>query len=174
MTSALSAITSSFTFVNIRHIQAENGFAKGACWGCPKGIVDIRLQTGVHIRACTPNESKCTPMPLSEAKARNAKPKSKPYKLTDGEGLFLLVTPAGGKYWRLKYFFEGREKLLALGVYPEVSLSEARERRLQARRQLAAGKDPGQECGLRGTIARRDGGSKHMSCRGSVIDPLPR
>lgn len=84
-------------------------------------------------------------MPLSEVKARNAKPRSKPYKLSDGDGLFLLVTPAGGKYWRLKYYFGGKEKLLALGVYPEVGLADARERCMNARKQLAAGKDPGQE-----------------------------
>lgn len=84
------------------------------------------------------------PMPkcLSDALARNSKPKPKPYKLSDGDGLFLLITPAGGKYWRLKYFFAGKEKLLALGVYPEVSLADARERRTQARKLLAAGQDP--------------------------------
>ncbi len=80
---------------------------------------------------------------LSDAKARNAKPAAKPYKIADGNGLFLLVTPSGGKYWRLKYFFAGKEKLLALGVYPDISLAEARERRAQARKVLAAGNDPG-------------------------------
>ncbi len=84
------------------------------------------------------------PSCLSDAKARNAKPQSKPYKIADGEGLFLLVTPTGGKYWRLKYFFAGKEKLLALGVYPEVSLADARDRRAQARKVLAAGNDPGE------------------------------
>jgi integrase len=58
--------------------------------------------------------------------------------------LFLLVTPSGSKYWRLKYHFAGREKLLALGVYPEVSLGDARERRMQARKAVAAGNDPGE------------------------------
>lgn len=82
------------------------------------------------------------PISLSDAKARNAKPKSKPYKLSDGEGLFLVVMPSGSKYWRLKYFFNGKENLLALGVYPEVSLSDARERRANTRKLLAAGKDP--------------------------------
>jgi len=84
------------------------------------------------------------PMPksLSDAKARNAKPRPKPYKIADGEGLFLLITPGGGKYWRLKYFYAGKEKLLALGVYPEVTLADARERRIQARKVLAAGNDP--------------------------------
>jgi hypothetical protein len=58
------------------------------------------------------------PISLSDAKVRNAKAKIRPYKLNDGEGLFLLVTPNGSKYWRLKYFFANKEKLLALGVYP--------------------------------------------------------
>lgn len=81
-------------------------------------------------------------MSLSDAKVRNAKPKAKPYKISDGEGMFLLVHPTGGKYWRLKYHYAGKEKLLALGVYPEISLADARERRAQARKTLAAGGDP--------------------------------
>jgi integrase len=83
-------------------------------------------------------------MSLSDAKVRNAKPQSKPYKITDGEGMFLFVASSGSKYWRLKYHFAGKEKLLALGVYPEVSLADAREGRAQARKILAAGKDPGE------------------------------
>lgn len=83
-------------------------------------------------------------MSLSELKARNAKPKTKPYKLADGDGMFLLVSPTGGKYWRLKYRIGGKEKLLALGVYPEVSLADARKRRVKAREALAAGDDPGE------------------------------
>jgi integrase len=83
------------------------------------------------------------PKSLSDAAARNAKPKAKPYKIADGEGLFMLVMPSGAKYWRLKYFFGGKEKLLALGVYPDVALAEARDRRVQARKVLAAGNDPG-------------------------------
>jgi hypothetical protein len=82
-------------------------------------------------------------MSLSDAKVRNAKPRTKPYKIADGEGLFLTVMPSGSKYWRLKYFLSGKEKLLALGVYPEVTLSDARDRRAQARKVLAAGNDPG-------------------------------
>lgn len=82
---------------------------------------------------------------LSELKIKAAKRAEKPYKLFDGDGMFLLVTPAGGKLWRLKYRFNGREKLLALGAYPEITLSEARERRFEARRLLAHGTDPGQE-----------------------------
>ena len=84
------------------------------------------------------------PHALSDTAVRNAKPKAKPYKMSDGEGLFLLITPSGAKYWRLKYFFAAREKLLALGVYPDVTLADARERRAQARKVLAAGNDPGE------------------------------
>ena len=82
------------------------------------------------------------PQSLSDAKARNAKPKARPYKISDGEGLFLLVAPNGSKYWRLRYFFAGKEKALALGVYPEVTLADAREGRARAREALAAGQDP--------------------------------
>lgn len=84
------------------------------------------------------------PVSLSDAKVRNARPRSKRYKFADGEGLFLVVMPSGSKYWRLKYFFAGREKLLALGVYPDIGLAEARERRAEARKLLATGKDPGE------------------------------
>ncbi len=82
-------------------------------------------------------------MPLTDIKIRNVKPNKKPAKLFDGGGLFLLVTPSGGKWWRLKYRFGGREKLLSLGTYPEISLQEAREKRDQARKQLANDIDPG-------------------------------
>jgi len=81
---------------------------------------------------------------LTDTKVRNAKPSAKPYKLTDGGGLFLLVQPTGGKLWRYKYRFAGKEKKLALGIYPDVSLADARERHAQARKVLAAGKDPGE------------------------------
>jgi integrase len=83
-------------------------------------------------------------MSLSDAKVRNAKSRTKPYKIADGEGLFLFITPAGGKYWRLKYFFGGKEKVLALGVYPEITLADAREQRAQTRKLLASGTDPGE------------------------------
>jgi len=83
-------------------------------------------------------------MPLTDAKARNAKPKNKQYKLFDHHGLFLIVSPAGGKWWRFKYRFGGKEKLLSLGTYPEVSLSQARERRDAARKQVADDIDPSQ------------------------------
>ena len=83
-------------------------------------------------------------MALSDTKIRNAKPKSKQYKLFDGDGLFLLISPKGGKWWRFKYRFGGKEKLLSLGIYPEVTLAQARERRHKARSQVANNIDPGQ------------------------------
>ena len=84
------------------------------------------------------------PKSLSDAKVRNAKPRMRPYKISDGEGLFLVVMPSASKYWRLKYVFAGKEKLLALGVYPGITLADARERRAQARKLLATGTDPGE------------------------------
>jgi integrase len=80
-------------------------------------------------------------MPLTDSAIRTAKPGEKARKLSDGGGLFLLVTPNGGKWWRLKFRFEGKEKLLSLGTYPEVGLREAREKREEMRRLLAAGVD---------------------------------
>jgi integrase len=82
-------------------------------------------------------------MPLSNLKVQTAKPKGKPYKLFDGDGLYLLVTEKGHKWWRFKYRFHGKEKSLAFGTYPEISLVDARERRNEARRQVANGIDPG-------------------------------
>ncbi len=83
-------------------------------------------------------------MALTNNAIQAAKPKQKPYKLTDGHGLYLAVNPAG-KYWRLKYRFDGKEKLLAIGVYPDVGLKAARERRDEARKLLADGIDPNAE-----------------------------
>jgi integrase len=84
-------------------------------------------------------------MSLSDTAIRNAKPTAKPYKLSDEKGLFLLVKPSGGKWWRYKYRFAGKEKLLALGTYPNTSLADARKRHEKARKLLAEGIDPGQE-----------------------------
>lgn len=81
-------------------------------------------------------------MKLSDIAVKKSKAESKAYKLADGGGMYLEVTPSGSKYWRLKYRFEGKEKKLALGVYPEITLMLARERRLDARKLLAAGVDP--------------------------------
>jgi hypothetical protein len=99
-------------------------------------------------------------MPLTDTAIRNAKPAAKPVKLFDERGLFLLVTPAGGKWWRFRYKFDGKEKLLSLGVYPDIPLASrtlkdeetgkarkikgARELRDEARELLAQGVDPGE------------------------------
>jgi Arm DNA-binding domain len=81
-------------------------------------------------------------MALTDTAARKAKPRDRAYKLTDGHGLYLLVTPMGGKYWRLKYRAAGKQKALALGVYPQVTLAEAREKQATARKQISQGIDP--------------------------------
>lgn len=81
-------------------------------------------------------------MSLTDIKAKNAKPLEKEYKLTDGFGMFLRVTPKGSKYWQMAYRFEGKQKLFSIGVYPAVSLSDARQRRDEAKRLLAQGIDP--------------------------------
>lgn len=84
-------------------------------------------------------------MKLTARQVDTSKPKDKPYKLSDGGGLYLLVNPNGSRYWRLKYRIAGKEKLLALGVYPDITLAEARQKRADAKKVLAAGGDPGQE-----------------------------
>ena len=80
---------------------------------------------------------------LTDTAIRNAKPRERPYKLVDSRGLYLLVTPSGGKWWRFDYRFGGKRKSLSMGIYPEVALKEARGRRDSAREQLAHGVDPG-------------------------------
>ncbi|MGB8078289.1 MAG: Arm DNA-binding domain-containing protein, partial [Gallionella sp.] len=80
---------------------------------------------------------------LTDTAVRKVKGTEKPQKLSDGGGLFLLVEPNGGKYWRLAYRFVGKQKTLALGVYPDVSLADARSRREDARKLLVNDTDPG-------------------------------
>ena len=79
---------------------------------------------------------------LTDTAVKSAKPKDAPYKLSDGGGMYLLIKPNSGKYWHLAYRFNNKQKLLALGVYPEVSLKEARLKRDQARKLLQDGTDP--------------------------------
>ncbi|ENH6338627.1 integrase arm-type DNA-binding domain-containing protein [Burkholderia vietnamiensis] len=83
-------------------------------------------------------------MPLTDAEIRKAKPGEKPIRLFDGGGLYLEISTAGGKWWRLKYRFGGKEKRISLGVYPDVGLKDARDRRDEARKLLAKGVDPGE------------------------------
>jgi integrase len=81
-------------------------------------------------------------MPLADSTVRTARAGKKPYKLSDGNGLYLLVNPNGSRYWRFKYRFHGKEKLLAVGVYPEIKAAQARAERDEARRMLRQGIDP--------------------------------
>ncbi|WP_298281615.1 integrase arm-type DNA-binding domain-containing protein [Acidocella sp.] len=81
-------------------------------------------------------------MALTDTAIRNAKPKDKPYKVADAQGLYLLVNPTGSKLWRIKYRIDGAERKLALGAYPEITLAEARAARDAARKQLAHSIDP--------------------------------
>ncbi len=83
-------------------------------------------------------------LPLTDLQISKAKPQDKQVTLFDGGGLFLLVTPTGGKLWRFKYRYQGKEKLISLGTYPEISLTDARKRREDARKLLANGVDPGE------------------------------
>lgn len=84
-------------------------------------------------------------MKLTVKQIDSSKPKEKDYKLSDGGGLYLLVKTNGGKYWRLKYRIDGKEKLLAIGIYPTVTLADARRKRDDAKRLLVEGIDPNQQ-----------------------------
>ncbi|MEI7229155.1 MULTISPECIES: tyrosine-type recombinase/integrase [Pectobacterium] len=84
-------------------------------------------------------------MPLNARQIETAKPQDKEYKLTDGAGLYLLIKPNGAKYWRLKYRVAGKEKKLSIGVYPDISLAEARLKREEARKIVASGGDPSEQ-----------------------------
>ncbi len=83
-----------------------------------------------------------TKMSLSDIALRNAKRREKPYKISDGGGLFVLINPDGKRFWRLPYRFAGKQKTMALGIYPAVGLAHARNARLAAKEQLAKGIDP--------------------------------
>ncbi len=75
-------------------------------------------------------------LPLTDIQVNKSRPKDKNFSLFDGGGLYLLITTTGGKLWRFKYRFEGKEKLIALGAYPDISLLEARELRQEARNRV--------------------------------------
>jgi len=93
-------------------------------------------------------------MPLTDVTVRRAKGRTGPYKLTDGRGLYVLVRPDGARYWRLDYRWSGKRRTLALGVYPTVSLLEAREKRDRAKKQLASGIDPSAQRKLEKTASK--------------------
>ncbi len=105
----------------------ESGCHWGQLWG----------QLGTH-------ELELPPMALTATAIRSAKPGEKARRLTDGNGLYLEISPSGGKWWRFKYRFRGREKRLSLGVFPDVTLKAARDRRDEARKLIANGVDPGE------------------------------
>ena len=81
-------------------------------------------------------------MPLTDVVIRNAKPEAKTYKLSDSGGLYLEVSPSGGKWWRYKYRFEGKENRISLGIYPDIGLKEARVKHIEVRKQVAEGISP--------------------------------
>jgi len=98
-------------------------------------------------------------MPLTDTALRNAKPGAKPRKLADGGGLYLLIQPAGGRWWRLDYRFDGKRKTLSMGTYPDTPLTTARQGRDDARRLLAQGIDPGEHRKLTRNKAPQDADS---------------
>jgi hypothetical protein len=93
-------------------------------------------------------------MPLPDLDVRRAAPQAKTYRVSDGRGMYLEISPSGGKYWRLKYRFNDRERKLALGVYPNVTLAHARRKRDEARALLADGVNPGQAKKEKKRVAR--------------------
>lgn len=110
---------------------------------------------------------------LTDAGVRAAKPKDRAYKLTDGSGLVLFVAPSGGKLWRMRYTFQGKEKLLSFGPYPSVGLAQAREQREAAKALLRAGKDPGLEKKLRRAAGGDASGSFEAIARDWHARKLP-
>ena len=76
---------------------------------------------------------------------KQSKPKKKKYKLTDGEGMYLRVYPNGSKYWQLQYWFDGKQKIFSIGVCPDISLKDAREKRYEAKKKIKDGINPIEE-----------------------------
>ena len=103
-------------------------------------------------------------MPLTDATIRVLKPKVKPYKVSDFEGLFLTVKPTGSRLWHFKYRIDGKEKLLSIGVYPEITLAQARGKKDEARALLASGKDPGD--------AKKDQQRQERARRGNTFEVM--
>lgn len=108
----------------------------------PLSEVDSRDFFGATIGATIYYTHGVAPMPLTDTRIKAAKPTDKVYKIYDAEGLYIEVPPTGSKRWRFKYRINGKEKRISLGIYPEIGLKDAREKRDEARRQVAAGRDP--------------------------------
>ena len=102
-----------------------------------------------------------TGLALTETAIKAAKPKDKPYMLRDDRGLWLLIVPGGGKYWRLRYWVDGKEKKISLGTYPSVTLKEARERRDALHKTRAEGIDPAEA--MRGRKSPSESTFGHMA-----------
>lgn len=103
-------------------------------------------------------------MPLSDAAIRVLKPKEKPYKVSDFDSLFLTVKPTESRLWHLKYRIDGKEKLSSIGIYPDVTLAQARAKRDQAPALLATGQDPG--------VPKQDQKSQDRTRRGNTFEAL--
>jgi len=113
-------------------------------------------------------------MALTDTVIRNAKPGPKPIKMYDERGLFLLLQPSGSKLWRLKFRILGKEKKLSLGIYPEVSLKEARRRREEARTKIADGVDPAAEKQREATKAKVSSGNTFLAVAEEYISKSER
>ena len=113
-------------------------------------------------------------MPLNDATIRAAKPADKDRKLSDGGGLHLLVTRAGGRLWRMNYRFAGKQKTLAFGAYPAVSLADARERRDEAKRLLAAGTDPSDQARQQKAVALVNAANTFGAIADEYLDKIRR
>ncbi len=113
-------------------------------------------------------------MPLSDIAIRALVPGDKPIKKADEKGLFLLLQPSGGKLWRFKYRFDGKEKKLSFGRYPEISLKEARRRRDEARQTLAMGIDPGEEKKQQARAAALNAANSFEAVGGEYLDKMAR
>lgn len=109
--------------------------------------------------------------PLTDTRIQQIQSTDKPVKLADGGGMYLLARPDGARYWRPDYRFDGKRKTLALGVYPQVSLDEARNRREAARALLASGHDPGavRKAQRAGQTASGDGQAHALAILGEGV-----
>ena len=105
-------------------------------WGTDRGTLCSEVGYGSHDPYRRPK------MALTDTAIRRAKPGTKPFKLYDREGLFLLINPSASRLWRWRYKFDGKEKLMALGECPLVGLAQARELHLAARKSMVSGTDP--------------------------------
>ena len=121
------------------------GFLLSGVRQCPGTALAIRGQQGATLGATGTRGTELPPMALTDVAIRKASPTGKVQRLTDGGGLYLEIAPAGGKWWRYKYRYGGKEKRLSLGTYPDTGLADARAKHATARKLLAAGIDPGEQ-----------------------------